>query len=279
MIKKSIKLVASLLVAVLTVTLAIGAVPAKAAKQVEKTTTIQADITGDGKNDSIKFEFGGLQDGFATNLTVYVNDKKALSFNDLYFFAVGYDILSFDDGKPFLFLHLSEENDDGPNGLYAYKSGKLKKVLDFNKSVSMCMYVNSLNVKGNKLTVGMGSSGIPGLGVSSFKAIYKYSNGKIKLASKTHKFTGYAGKKPGQIKVAYSFDIYSDKTCKKRIATVPVGAKVKVTKIYVYGTKASVYVESKDYKGWYRCYSYDKEPNLNVEGFCGTYFENTWMAG
>ncbi len=277
--RNAFKLVACLLVAVLFAALTHGTVPAKAStKTIEKTETIKADLTGDGKEDTIKLEFAGEEYGAYTKLNVYLNGKKSKTMKGLYYSYVEYEFFKLKSGKAYLYLGILGEDGSGDKVLLEYKSGKVKTAVDFDAK-PMCGYINKLSLKGNKLTVEMGNSGIPGLGVASFNSTFTLGKAKIKETSKVHKLVAYGGGKPAALKVAFSFDIYSDKDCKKLKGTVPVGAKVKPTKLYISGKTKSIYVEGAGYKGWYRCYDYSDEPSKNEPEFCGTYFEGTWMAG
>ncbi len=228
------------------------------AKYYNKVKTVSKDLNGDGKKETIKFVPSQKEYDMFGKLTVYINGKSAKTLKTE-FYNYEYSFYTISSGKTFLYVHTSENNEDGYCHLYGYKGGKLSKVIDF-QSVNGCRWVGKIKASGNKLTVSMTDSSASGLGATSFRSTYTYSGGKFKLDSKVHKIISYYSYETMEsgvfeLPVIKAFTIYSDKKCTKEIGTVPIGAKVKVTKAYLTGNwqngMCSYYVTGDGYDGWY----------------------------
>lgn len=84
----------------------------------------KVDLTGNKKKDKVKYTFKSKK------LTVYVNGKKSLTFSKV----KGYSYVSvfkLKNGKAFLAVSFDNKKGLPDGGVYQYKSGKLKKVIDF----------------------------------------------------------------------------------------------------------------------------------------------------
>ena len=237
-----------------------------------KKRTVSVDFNGDGKKETVKFVPSGYDYYMYKKLTVYVNGKKVKNFNN-YFYSYDFKTLKLKNGKSFLFIHTSAENDDGSNRVYTYKGGKLSVAINFDK-INGCRYVSGLKTKGNQVLVTMGDTDAPGLGAMSFESSYTYKNGKFSLDSTTHEVTSYLNFNTGEngileLTSITDFDIYSDEKCIEYIGTVPEGATVKVTKTYRTNKFISMYVEGNDYAGWYTIKEYDYEHPYLFDGVGG----------
>ena len=227
--------------------------------------TVLMDLDGKGAKESVTFQPAEYDsDMFYKRLDVYINGKKKLSLPYSTGYAASYyeyKRIKLANGKVFLYIELTNSYGKGPHRLYQYTSGKLKCKLKFQDL--WFRWIGEIKAKSNSIvtTVGSGEM-IPGLATTWYSATYVYEGGKFKRKNKAHNIICYLknGKfrKPSAEKVTYSFVIYKDKSCKKKLKKVPVGVKVKPTKIYIGGI-ASVYVKSKKYSGWY--FAYDPKAN------------------
>ena len=252
-----------------------------------KPKTVLIDLDGKGAKESVTFQPAGYNGEMYVRLDVYINGEKKLSLPDSYgYLGYSYKRYKLANGKIFLLLRLAGYNGNGPHRLYQYTGGKLKCKLRFQ--LKWCGIIEKVRVKGNSLVTTMRYGDIPGLGATAFRTIYVYKSGKFKIKSKIHNIIYYLNYKSKQVqckpraeKVIESFAIYKDKSCKKKLKKVPVGAKVKPTKIYINGI-TSVYVKSKKYSGWYFAYGTGAISSQNPawhNAHWGPYFDGPHGAG
>ena len=84
----------------------------------------KVDLTGNKKKDKVKYTFKSKK------LTVYVNGKKSLTFSKVKYFN-HVSVFKLKNGKTFLSVSFTNKKGLSDGGVYQYKSGKLKKVIDF----------------------------------------------------------------------------------------------------------------------------------------------------
>jgi hypothetical protein len=84
----------------------------------------KVDLTGNKKKDKVKYTFKSKK------LTVYVNGKKSLTFSKAKYCNY-VSVFKLKNGKAFLAVSLVNKKGLLDGGVYQYKSGKLKKVIDF----------------------------------------------------------------------------------------------------------------------------------------------------
>lgn len=274
MLKKRISLLLVLTLAFSLFSFLITAQPA-CAKESDKAKTIHVDLNGDNKKETITFKPTIKQYDEYGKLLIYINGKKVRNIQAS-FYSYEYRFITV-KGKKFLYIHTIWNNDDGIHQLFQYKNKKLTRVINFD-SVRLSRWIIGLKVNGNELRVVMRDNG-EGIGIFKFRSIYTYKNGHFKLKSRTHKVLGYIDASNPEafingvtkLTVTKKFKIYSDKTCKKKIGTVPVGAVVKLTKVYCTGDYntgfSSYYITGGGYSGWY--YSKDIDYNMLFDGVFG----------
>ena len=225
------------------------------AKEYTKQHTVSLNLDGAGKKETVTFTPGKAEYERYQQLSITVNRKKIKTIKAS-FFSYSYKLLTLSNGKTFLYLSTSEENDDGLHHIYRYQSGKLSRVLDFNKNVRGCRWVDKIKVSGNRLIATLVDSEAPGLGVTTFLATYIYKDGKLKRESNTLKVKQYTNFSTGEsgilvLTTKQSFRLYSDSMCLKYTTSVPVGTHLKVTKTFRKGIYVNMYVTGDGYSGWY----------------------------
>ena len=250
------------------------------AKTADKAKTIHVDLNGDGKKETLFFKptasKGGTEADFV-KLSIFINGKRKITFKED-FFSYEYHIITLKNGMKFLYLHPQGLNSDGFHRLYQYKKGELKRVYNFDNA-PLGRWIDSIKANGNELRVIMRDNG-SGIGLFHFRAYYTYKNGAFHLKSNTLKVTKYyimdpngQSQKTGikELTVSKKFKLYSDKTAKNQIGTVPVGTKLKLTKVYMTGTYkngySTYYVTGGGYHGWYS--SKDVEWEMLFENVSG----------
>lgn len=226
----------------------------------DKTKYTKYDITNDGKKDIIQLKKLGKEAGWYNYFKVYINEKCALSIKEN-FYDTDVQYIQLSNGKAYLVIHLVGDDDVGPNDLYMYKKGKLKKVVDLIKPISGIMGYHSgaeiRSVKGNKVYVDMESISY-GLAYMKYEAIYNYKAGKLVLQGKKHKILGYSAYPLNDIGIhtltsTKAIQLYKSAQLKQKSIKLKTGTKLKVKMCYISDKKISFYVETlSGKKGWFR---------------------------
>ncbi|WP_373219426.1 hypothetical protein [Ruminococcus sp. 5_1_39BFAA] len=220
------------------------------------------DITGDRKNDTLKIKISKHSTyGYYNSLAVVINGKTAYSFNNKYFYAnspyneVDIRLYTLKNGKPFLFLYAQAENGDGPVcGVFQYKSGKLKQIINFQtlfQGYGSHLSGDVISINGNKITTEYYIMSYV-LGPCSVKYNYTYKNGTLKRTSNVTKFDGiYSYGKDTRIFYANKkLTAYTATNAKTKAFTVKKGTAVQVDKCYCNGKSMLVRVKYKGKYGW-----------------------------
>lgn len=246
--------------------------PTEANLQANRTYS-SYDITGDRKNDKIKIK----SNPGSHSVSVVVNGKTVYSAHPKYFEDVTAKLYTLKNGKPFLYLFAWDITDSSDvNGVFQYKSGKLKQVINFN--TFFAKYGNHqsgqiLGVDGNTLHTRFFLMSWS-TGVSNINVDYKYKSGSLKRTSNTfiyeglHTLDGNASTfKAGKVIKAYT----SVKSVKKAF-TIPKNARVAVTKCYNNGKTMMIQVKYKGKYGWIK-------PQTVYANQSSRQFANAFYAG
>lgn len=248
--------------------------------------TSKYDITGDKKADKIQFLYEKSDscdygDDYYDTLKIYINNKLAYKKSNIYFEVTSEytdiysKIIKLRNGKTFLAIGIGTVNDDYlVNGIYQYSNGKLKNVLDLNKTMAKYAYHNHpdiTKVDGNTLSVSYGGM-FNSFGDAKFTFKYTYSDGKFKMkkdgtVNYVRVYTSdYNSKNTKTLTTAKKLSVYKSTSAKKANASVPKNKKVKLTgcryidgKFFVkmtYNKKTYWYKASKDYNPAFKnlCY-------------------------
>lgn len=151
------------------------------------------DVTGDKKKDTVKIVYtpkDGLQyeEDVVGQLKIFVNGKCVFKQKRSQRPEWLVQIIQLKNGKVFFSIQSTIGSWDAPDkGLYQYRSGKLKKVLDLNP-----FYIRGyevVKVTGNKIILrAEGSFNLTGHIAYDVSLVYK--KGKLRLASKRMKCYG-----------------------------------------------------------------------------------------
>lgn len=220
------------------------------------------DITGDGEKDSLLVTEGKTSDDDAHEvLEVYINNQRALRLKT-YFYYTDIDLVVLQNGKPFLYLKPTSDNDVGLCVIYQYQDGKLVKVVDLNKLTWKIGDHNGgyiKEVKNNKIIVRAYVQSYAVAGIS-FDCTYKYEDDTLKLTGTTYKICDYCpydAAKGKERKSAYitanrGFNVYKSISSGKVSSRIKKGDKVKLSKIYLNGKKTRFKIKTKSGKsGWF----------------------------
>ncbi len=287
-IKKYILAIATVLLAACFLT-----IPTEAAgKKVKNPTkvTLKAnktydkyDVTGDGRADTIKIRIKKDEYDTYYSLKIAVNEKTRYEMKEEFssFWDYEFVLYTLKNGKPFLSINTYLNNGDGPlNGLFQYKSGKMKQVADFNTFLSgnwkYGYHSNGrvLNVKGNSIYTEQGLMGYT-LGVFDVEIRYEYKAGTLRRSSNNYKFTfiNGDGKSKNLFKTGKKLTVYKSASAKKKAFTVKTGKYVRVTKCYHNGKVMRYKIKYGNKYGWIKAETdkqYDWERPL---------FSNVMLAG
>lgn len=241
-----------------------GLLPAKTASAANPTTvTLKInktytgyDVTGDKKKDKIMIKPGGYSYGTYKSLAVYVNGKKqTLVGNNLFFYSTSIKLYTLSNGKPFLYIDAYGDNGDGHIcGIFQYKMGKWKRVLDFTTFfrpygghlTGKVVSVNGKNIKVRFYVMSWA------LGPTTIDYIYSYKDGTLKRTStygKYHEIYSY-GKKTRKFTVNKTITAYKAADGKTKAFVLKRRNTVTVTKCRFINGKMYIQLKYKGKTGW-----------------------------
>lgn len=224
------------------------------------------DITGDGKKDTILIQgtcTSGNEDEPYNVLKVIINGKTALTRKNVYFYHANTQLI-LAENHIYFFISLPLDNDDGPEDIYEFADGKLKKRADVNHLISKATFHNSstvTKVTKNKITI-KAISQSDALASTQFSITYKIDKqGKLTLSPKTYKVK-YSNKRYDSntdkvytakyLVARKNIQIYKKANTNKKAFLLKKGQRIKVYKIYLGGKKAMYYCKTKSGKtGWF----------------------------
>lgn len=214
------------------------------------------DITGDRKNDTVKFTGSKEYDRYQ-RIRIYVNGKQAASIKLSYVYSIDLELITLSNGKPFLFLSGSGDNGDGERLILQYKNKKLKKIIDVDSLWSKYgghPYATVQSVKGNKVVLRQSLMSYSlGAGLQC-DFTYKYQGGTLKRDGNTAKIIRlscleYSGKKCYTAQKSIPVYKNAGSTAKKSF-TIKKGQGVYATAVWVKGKKMWIKVRVNGKTGW-----------------------------
>ena len=234
-------------------------------KDQKKSTSVYADLTGDGKSEKIGFFIKKDECGNNTGLKVTVNGKT--SFVKTKFHYYEYEVKYIYQSKNRQFIQVIAWGDSGMrdiNAIYKYdkKQKKLVCVLDVSESG---VGAGTLVDKVTSTSIRIPNVCMPSLvGRVQWYYTYKYVNGKFKLVSSTPSVKSIFGRKgaydPGdgynkyfrknQFIANKNLTFYTNTDMKKPAFSVKPGAVVTLSKVKI--TKNGMYMSFryKSKTGW-----------------------------
>lgn len=230
------------------------------------------DITGDKKTDKILihiFEDNQNQwDTSYTGVSISVNETECYSFSGKVFFDIDAKLYTLKNGRPFLYLYCQSDNGDGPVcGLFQYKEGKLKKVINFQNLITggSHPYGEIIKINGNKIVAQFYLMSYT-LGPSWYRYRYIYKNGTLKRTDKIGTvYKVYSFGKPNKIfKAAKSIPVYHSVKAKKIAFTLGKGNRVTTDKIYRGANGTMLRIKYKGTYGWIKCAENSLDTNLPI---------------
>lgn len=237
--------------------------------------TTKYDITGDKKADKIQFiceNSEGYDSDYYDKFKVYVNDKCVYEKN-AYYFGAESKIIKLRNGKTFLTLGLNSVNEDYEIcGIYQYSNGKLKSVLNLNKTMVKYGYHNwpsVTTVDGNTVSVSYGGM-YYSFGDAKFTFKYTYSDGKFKMKKDgtvnwVNVYTGdYNSKNTKTLTTAKKIPVYKSTSAKKANASIPKNKKVKLTGCRYVDGKFFVKMTYNKKTYWYKAIKGGEAPFKNL---------------
>ncbi|MBR0398227.1 MAG: hypothetical protein IJI10_08140 [Eubacterium sp.] len=229
------------------------------------TQTKKYDVTGDGKKDTVSYEWNEQK----MQQILKVNGKRINKWEFMDGKWAWVTVVSA-GGKDFLEI----ETDDWRAltlkcGLYQVKNNKLKKILDysslFNKKTLLqndfadtgteCSYLEARKVKGNTIYLG-GTLATKSVGQVNFSGLkLKYQNGKFTLSTATAKAVSTPRDKDGKL-VSYftakkKITAYKEAGSSAKAFSIAKGKQFKITKMKVLNKQIYLRVRTKSGKlGW-----------------------------
>lgn len=245
------------------------------------------DFTGDRKPDT--FRIYATKDSYHTgnHFSVYINGKCAFSKTARYYEIIA-KLIQLKNGKCFIYLFDPADNADADVcALFKVKSGKLVKVIDFNKGFPR-NYGNHAGgevtkVNGNSLTAEFRLMATMS-GQTYADYTYKYKSGKLRKVSNYGKLkVGYQSTNTFQAEKRIT--AYRNVNCKSVKFKIKKNQNVTFRKIYIRGSVVRYQVKAGGKTGWIKvARSYDSPllyKQTNAYGFTSTKppFKGIYWAG
>ena len=242
------------------------------------------DITGDSWADNIKID--GTMGTTPGTIKFTVNGKllKTLKFG--YWYTV--EIMTLQNGTPFLLVHGGMDSDGEKTVVYQYKNGKFVLVCSEKsmqtKTQGTAGRIIDRKVGGNtmRLTHRLQTFALGRLDVTLF---YKLKNGLLSRTANTTASIKYFNDKGAAygkpyVRTSRAFTTYTTNTLKKKAFTVKKGAKVRVTALNTHGGKLYLKIYNGKKSGWICAFAAPKAVKWTGYGpapvIRGTYDDSDW---
>lgn len=211
-------------------------------KSVSRTYT-EYDFTGDGVKDRVVIS-GMSTRGIAGEIgkiTVKVNGKTAWTWNNGRFNeGITLKLCTLNNGKVYFFVKGSMENLDAAVCTFLrYVNGKFKVIQDCTTGFAGGAYCigEPVSVSGNTITY-EAYKNTDAMGDMKVRYQFRYSNGALRLKSKTGEILKFLMKSPDKyFTLAKKVSLYKTTTTKSPALTLAAGTKVRITHIYMSGKK------------------------------------------
>lgn len=262
----------------------IAMIPTKAVEAANTTSvTIKADkkytaydITGDRKKDTFYIKtIPGKYDSYSTAV-LSINGKAVWQVKNTRFYEMKAKLITLSNGKPFLYLYAVSDNGDGPVcGLFQYKSGNLRQVINFKtlfKDYGMHQNGDIVKLGKDRLTARFYVMSYS-LGPSYVDYTYAYQSGTLKRTSTTGSFYYPTGKKTRALTVNKAMSAYKTAGSNTRAFTLKKGSRVTLGNCWVNGGRVYLQVKYNGKYGWVK--ALNKAPQNNND----KQFSNVQYAG
>ena len=240
------------------------------------------DITGDRQVDQINIAVGygdkidkKDSNGYYNSIFISINDTTQI-LKTGYFYSARAKLYTLSNGKPYLFLETSSDNDYHEiSGLYSYNSIKKKVETAVNFTTLFNGYTGRSSgtiVKMNKNTItvryGMMSYS---LGGCSIDYNYTYKNGKLVRTSYYGKLISIS-KRQGNSNVLTAqrnLSAYTAPGTAKKAFTIPKGRSVKIMQVWKKNTGLYIKVMYRGKYGWIKAAGINTSQQFSDVAYAG----------
>lgn len=237
--------------------------------------TYTYDATGNRKNNTIRYTLSGTNNSWYRhkNAVIYIDGKKAWSLTDYTksgVYSLEVSLITLANKKVFFWIAGEIDNGDDPiAGIFQYKNGKLKKVVNLNtplKKFGNHLSFDILSVKKNTITV-KNSSMSYALSYLAAAFTYTWKGGKLQLnKTGTVLATRLTFLKSKYFTVNKKIPVYKKAGGSAKAFTLNKNQKVSVSKIYTTGKNMYLKIKtSKGKTGWIKSPTKGVHPTLFKE--------------
>lgn len=243
--------------------------PKTLCKNASNNVSFSADLTGNGKKDSIKLKL--TKDKYhppIKKVRVYVNGKKALTINDKAgSYSVDVHYIHMSKTKNFLQIQTTWNNGiHNVNNIYRYDSKKKKLVKVLDLSNEFARPGAAVKVKGSQVQIGY-SYQPPETGWIHWNYTYIYKNGKFRLKSNTATVKSSLGNpssrpdnygkyfKKSQFVAAKPLSFYSSTDLKTVSLTAKRNDVLSLKKIKIVGRNMYLQFKKGNAAGWHKVHN------------------------
>lgn len=240
------------------------------------------DITGDNQVDQINIAVGygnkidkKDSNGYYNNIFVSINDKTQI-LKTGYFYSVRAKLYTLSNGKPYLFLETSSDNDYHEiSGLFSYNRSKKKiePAADFTSLFNGYAGRSAgtiVKMNGNTITVRYGMMSYS-LGGCNIDYNYTYKNGKLVRTSYYGKLISIS-KKQGNSNVLTAkrnLIAYTAPGTAKKSFTIKKGESVKILQVWKKNTSLYIKVLYGGKYGWIKAAGINTSKQFSDVAYAG----------
>lgn len=247
----------------------------------------QYDVTGDRKADTVYIYLGRDSSYSYSSIYVYINQKLAFHSNTNFYYLAA-QLITLKNGKAFLYLKASGDNDDADIcGIYKVSNDKLKQIVDCNKGFGKKVGSHTggeiTKVSGNAMKVRFSVMAFMS-GRTEAEYTYKYKSGTLKKIGKIGKL--YVGsRKSNTYKAKKSITAYTSTKCNHKKFKIRMKQNVKFLAAYVNGNTVRYRVKAGKKIGWIKVANSYNSPLMYKNWTTPDFyiyeppFEGTFLAG
>ena len=263
--RKNLRIISLLMTLVMAVTIVFVPIQSQAAsgsiKKLKAEKTYKSyDVTGNGKKDTIKITQSGYNGDMYKSFKISINGKKAYSYTEREypgFYEVEAKLITLSNNKKFLFVNsYSWDGDSTICAIFKYKSGKLKKVVDFVKYYQKYGYhggADVTGVAGNSIKVKFWTVNYS-IGLSDYQMTFRYKGGTLKQdKTKAKLINGWRdGNKTKRFTINKSIKAYTSPTSGTTAFKLKYGDVITIDQVRVTSSKMMFRVKCGSRTGWIR---------------------------
>lgn len=240
------------------------------------------DITGDRQADQINIAVGygnkidkKDRNGYYNSIFVSINDKTQI-LRTGYFYSARARLYTLSNGKPYLFLETSSDNDyNDISGLFSYNNSrkKIETAVDFTSLFNGYVGRSSgriVRMSKNTITVRYGMMSYS-LGGCSIDYNYTYKNGKLVRTSYYGKLINISKRQKNSniLTAKRNLSAYTAPRTNRKAFTIKKGGSVKIMQVWKKNSNMYIKVKYRNKYGWIKAAKINTSQQFSDVAYAG----------